>query len=62
MNPLILAVLYFLVGNLFVMFAIVHVQTEGWEFFSVLFIGIAAADYMLAWHNLQKRKQSQSNQ
>ncbi|GAK10095.1 DUF4305 domain-containing protein [Geomicrobium sp. JCM 19038] len=60
-SPAILSFLYFFAANLFVLFAILHVQMEGWDFIAFMFIAIAAVDYMLTWHHVKRMRSKTSS-
>ncbi|WP_040205614.1 YdiK family protein [Neobacillus jeddahensis] len=44
-SPLFSGLIYFLLGALFTYFAIDHVQSDGWGFFSYLLILLATFDF-----------------
>ncbi|SDI91504.1 hypothetical protein [Natribacillus halophilus] len=53
---------YTFVGTLFVGFAIIHVQLQGWGIIPYLFLGLAALDYIIAWNTFKKRTNDKQGQ
>ncbi|WP_017729434.1 YdiK family protein [Halalkalibacterium ligniniphilum] len=47
-SPVFMAVVYVLISFLFVYLAIQNVNLAGWNFWTYLFIGLAAVDLMIA--------------
>ncbi|WP_209125084.1 YdiK family protein [Alkalihalobacillus sp. BA299] len=55
-SPTFMALVYALIGGMFTYLAIQHVQVSGWNFWTFLFIGLAAVDFMMAYRFFQMRK------
>ncbi|MDE5416201.1 MAG: YdiK family protein [Bacillaceae bacterium] len=55
-SPTFMAVVYALIGVMFTYLAIQNVQVAGWNFWTYLFIGLAAVDFMMAYRFFQMRK------
>lgn len=50
--------LYFFIATIFVLFAIQqNNRTEGWDFFTILLMAVAAIDYMISFRYFGKAKQ-----
>ncbi|MBB6451012.1 hypothetical protein HNR44_003002 [Geomicrobium halophilum] len=64
LSPRVMGFSYSFLATLFVVFAIVHVQLDGWGFLTYAILAIAALDYMIAWNAFKKsaaEKQEQNN-
>ncbi|WP_246516515.1 DUF4305 domain-containing protein [Salicibibacter cibarius] len=57
-SPGFLSFVYVAIGTLFVLFAVLLVQLEGWGFLPILLLGLAALDYLIAWHFIKKTGKS----
>lgn len=56
-NPKFLGYFYFIMASFFVFFAInQNNRTEGWDVFTILFMAVAAVDYMLAFRHFGRAK------
>ncbi|OLO26696.1 hypothetical protein BTR23_22380 [Alkalihalophilus pseudofirmus] len=55
-SPTFMALVYALIGVMFTYLAIQNVQVAGWNFWTYLFIGLSAVDFMMAYRFFQMRK------
>ncbi|QDI92542.1 DUF4305 domain-containing protein [Salicibibacter halophilus] len=60
-SPGFLSFVYVAIGTLFVLFAIMQVQLEGWGFLPIFFLALAALDYVIAWHFVKKTRGAQNH-
>lgn len=60
-SPGFLGFVYVAIGTLFVLFAILQVQLEGWGFLPIFFLALAALDYVIAWNFIKKVSDAKNN-
>ncbi|WP_160112616.1 DUF4305 domain-containing protein [Salicibibacter kimchii] len=60
-SPGFLGFVYVAIGTLFVLFAIMQVQLEGWGFLPLFFLAVAALDYVIAWNFIKKTGNATNN-